>query len=437
MADRVVMTAAERIEEEFGGSFKKLGADVLEPLPTISTGSLLLDEALNESKGYPEGCIVEIFGPQHSGKTLMGLLAIAECQRKHPDKPCLIIDAERQFLYQAKWAKQLGVKVEDLFHSTVTSAEEAFSKMEMAVLGKVQLDKDGKVKKVVEPGNFGIIMVDSVSQLVPLEEIHKRMDQSTRLASLAAAMGRGLRKVVSAQSLVDSKTTLIFINQTRANPNALFSNPEVRTGGNALPFYDTIAFRVSKIKKSEERDERNQTISHRVKVKFEKNKTGTMPADAITFKIKYDGTGVDNDDELFTVAEMNGLIAKVKRGKYNFIKPDTKDDDEPTILNDSIDNFKINEFDSVLKEHPKMKDMILKFIRDGSFYIKDDSVEEDNPDVSEEQTLIKRKEEKKEDKDEEKWELEAKKVEEQKTEENTSESEKPTRRRRRRKNEEK
>lgn len=366
-----ILSAAERIEERFGGTFRRLTKDVLQPMPAVSTGSLLLNEALNESRGYPEGCIVEVFGPQHSGKTLMGYLAIAECQKKFPDRPCLLIDAEHQFMYQAKWAQTLGVDVEKLMYTTVTSAEEAFEKMEFCIYGDVEMDKEGQVKRIVRPGNFGIIMIDSVSQLVPLEEIHKAMDRSTRMAALASVMSRGLRKVVSAQSLANSKTILYFINQIRANPNVMFGNPETRSGGKALAFYDTIAFRVSKVHKSDERDEKNKIISHRVKIKFEKNKTGQMPADAIEFKICHNGMGVDNNDELFTVGEMNNLIVKFKR-RYNFVKAGTEE-----ILDPTIEDFCREDFAEIIKTHPKMKDMIMNFIKNGSFYVKDENVKED------------------------------------------------------------
>ena len=138
-----VLTAAERIQEKFGGKWEKAGTKILKPPSSIPTGSLLLDEAIGDCKGYPEGAIVEAFGPQHSGKTLMGYLAISASQKAHSDRDHLIIDAENQFKFQALWAQQVGVDVEDLYISPAPSAEEAFDKIEMAILGDVDLDKDG------------------------------------------------------------------------------------------------------------------------------------------------------------------------------------------------------------------------------------------------------------------------------------------------------
>jgi len=372
------ISAAERIEQKFGGKWEKAGASILKPPPAISTGSLLMDEAIGDCKGYPEGCVVEIYGPQHSGKTLMGYLAIAQSQKKNPTRDHLIIDAENQFKYQSRWAQQLGVNVPDLYVKPVISGEEAFDMIEMAILGDVQLNSDGEVEKVITPGNFGIIMVDSVSQLVPLEMIHKGMDESQRMASVAAMMSKGLKKVLSAMVTANSKTILIFINQTRMNPNAKFgANPESRTGGTALPFYNTISYRVSKIWKTEERDESGKIFAHQAKIKFDKNKAGGLPADPIVIRIRYDGTGIDQDGELMSVAELNGFVKKFKRGLYNFAKPGTDE-----VFDESIEHFKKEDFRDVIESNPHIKEVIYKFIKEGKFY-SDKEIVEDNPDVSE------------------------------------------------------
>lgn len=375
---RTVLTAAERIEEKFGGKWEKAGSGILKPPASVSTGSLLMDEAIGDCKGYPEGSVIEIYGPQHSGKTLMGYLAIAQSQKQNPDRDHLIIDAENQFRYQSRWAEQLGVDVPNLYVKPVISGEEAFDIIEMAILGDVQLNADGQVTKIIKPGNFGIIMVDSVTQLVPLEMIHKGMNESQRMAAVAALMSRGLKKVLSAMVLANSKTIIIFINQTRMNPQAKYgANPETRTGGTALPFYDTISFRVAKIRKTEERDSAGKIFAHQAKIKFDKNKAGGLPADPIVIRIKYDGTGIDQDAELFSVAEMNGLVKEFKRAKYNFTSPDSTE-----VLDDSIDFFKKDNFKTVLEENPKMKEMIWRYIREGKFYT-GSKLEEDVPDVEE------------------------------------------------------
>jgi len=377
---RMTSTAAERIEQKFGGKWEKAGSEILKPPASISTGSLLMDEAIGDCKGYPEGSVVEIYGPQHSGKTLMGYLAIAQSQKKNPERDHLIIDAENQFKYQSRWAQQLGVNVPELYVKPVISGEEAFDIIEMAILGDVSVNSSGEVTKVIEPGNFGVIMVDSVTQLVPLEMIHKGMDESQRMAAVAAMMSKGLKKILSAMVLAKSKTVIIFINQLRMNPNARFgANPETRTGGSALPFYDTISFRVSKIRKSEERDEKGKIFAHQAKIKFDKNKAGGLPADPIVIRIRYDGTGIDQDAELMSVAEMNGIVKEFKKGKFNFVKPGTDD-----ILDDTIEMFKRDEFKTVLEEHPEIKEAIYKFISEGKFYTLKE-LEEDDPSVSEPQ----------------------------------------------------
>jgi recombination protein RecA len=382
-----ILTAAERIEQKFGGKWEKAGGEILKPPASISTGSLLMDEAIGDCKGFPEGSVIEIYGPQHSGKTLMGYLAIASSQKKNPTREHLIIDAENQFRFQSRWAQQLGVDVPNLYVKPVTSGEEAFDMMEMAILGEVQLNADGEVVKVIKPGNFGIIMVDSVSQLVPLEMIHKGMDESQRMAAVAAMMSKGLKKILSAMVIANSKTILIFINQIRMNPQAKYgANPESRTGGTALPFYDTISFRVSKVFKSEERDERGKIFAHQAKIKFDKNKAGGLPADPIIIRIRYDGTGIDQDAELMSVAEMNGLLHEFKRGKFNFVKLGTEE-----LVDASIEDFKRDDFRAVLDSHPEMKEMIHKFIKEGKFYTEKE-VKEDDPDAAESFIVAKSKE---------------------------------------------
>lgn len=386
-----VLTAAERIQEKYGGKWEKAGRGILKAPLAIPTGSLLLDEAIGDCKGYPEGSIIEAFGPQHSGKTLMGYLTIAASQKVHSDRDHLLIDAENQFKFQALWAQQVGVNVANLFVSSVSSAEEAFDKIEMAILGDVEMDKEGNIKKINKPGNFGVIMIDSVTQLVPLEVVHKAIDESTRLASLAAVMSTGLKKVVSAMSTVQSKTILFFVNQTRANIGQLFGNKEVRTGGNALPFYDTIAMRVAKVNKSEERDNKGKIFAHQVKLKIEKNKAGQIPADPIVFRLRYDGTGIDTDFELFNVAEMNGLVDHdlEKKRSFNFFKPETDE-----LIDSSIEPFKKDDFSDVLKNHPKIKEMIMKFIKEGSFYSSDIKEEGEEEEVEKKKIRRKQKDDK-------------------------------------------
>lgn len=397
-----VLTAADRITEKFGGTWEEAGDIYDAPPPAIPTGSILLDTSIGECMGWPEGCIIEAFGPQHSGKTLMGYLAIAAAQKKHPNRPNLIMDAEHQFKFQARWAQKIGVDVKKLFVSKVVSAEECFDKLEMAILGDVVLNKEGEVTKVVKRGEFSVILIDSVTQLVPLDVINKSMDENKRMALLASRMSEGLKKVVSAMSRVDSPTILFFINQIRVNPQQMFGNPEVRTGGNSLPFYDTIAIKVAKVKDSEERDVSGKINAHQVKIKFEKNKAGSMPAHPIVFRLCHDGSGIDNDRERLWVAVKNKLVIfkNVDEKKDPMLGVFSDDEAKARFLlvvpntEEPIDNkikwFKASEFKDVLVNYPDLKKKVDTLIKEGKFYASEE-IEEDLLEDKEGVTVEKKK----------------------------------------------
>jgi len=389
-----VLSLAERFESKFANKLQKTGKSIRNIKPGISTGSLQLDCAIGKCKGYPEGAIVEVYGAQHSGKTLMGYLAIAESQKRHPDRMQIIFDLENCFEHQADFASQVGVDIENLYVFNPSSAEETFDMLNELILGDVELDKDGNVKKIIKPGNLGIVMLDSVTTMCPAELMNKEMQQSKRIAALAAVMSEGLRKISSSMSKVkhvgDGNIGIFFfINQIRTNPNQMFGNPETRTGGKALAFYDTLTLKVAKVRNSEERDSKGRIIGHKVKIKFEKNKVGQIPENPLVFKLLYNGTGVDNDFEMFSVAEMNGLIAKgemaktrsseerkIKRGRWNFILPRENEDETAILLDESIEDFKEEDFSDVLAANPKIKEKIIKLIDSGEFFVDDDSVEE-------------------------------------------------------------
>jgi len=348
------ITAADKITKKYGAhTWKKFGKPQV--VPSVSTGSLILNEAIGEPNGWPEGAVIEVYGWQGAGKTLLTYLAIAEAQKQFPDKPCALIDAEKQFKYQAKWAQSIGVNVEELFVSPCATAEEAFDKLEAAILGEAEYDDKGMPVKVITPGDFSVIVVDSVSQLTPKSEVQAEMDGSTRQAAQAAAIGKGLRKLVSAMTLADSKTIVFFINQVRMAPGVMMGNPESRSGGNSLRFYATLICKINKISKSEQRDSKNKIVSHRVKVKLEKNKAGQLPAEAIEFTLNYDGSGVDNDLELFSIGKNNGCIDG--KGWYTFIDPDTGIEDE------EVGKFQESKFKSVLERHPHIKEKLIKVLK--------------------------------------------------------------------------
>jgi recombination protein RecA len=381
----VIVTAASLIQKKFGRSIELAGNKFAGIPASISTGSLKLNTAIGECAGYPFGSVIEVFGWEGAGKTLMLYLAIAEAQRKFPNKPCVLIDAERQFKFQAKWAAKVGVDVSKLIVIPVSTAEEAFDIMHALVLGRHEVDKKtGSVVKVHEPGNYAIIGIDSVTQLVSEVDATKGMEETRQRGAQASAIGLGLKKVSSAmaRSDVNSDTILYFINQLRKNPNAMFGSPDYRTGGNALPFYDTIAFKVAKVWKSEERNENGEILSHQVKVTFEKNKAGGLPADAIVFTLMHDGTGVNNDEEMFDVALQNGILKEYEFAKkdgttvprYNFV------DEDGEKLNPKLKDFAKRSFDVVLSENKDIEKKIKALMADGKIFVNKDSVKEEVPD---------------------------------------------------------
>ena len=372
-----IYTANDRIASKYGQhSWKPFGN--VTTVPSITTGSYKLNAAIGDPMGWPEGSVIEVYGWQGAGKTLLTYLAIAEAQKQYPDRPCAIIDAEKQFVYQAKWAKSFGVKVEDLYVSPCVTAEEAFDKCVSAIIGEAEYDDTekgkGKITEIIKPGNFSIIVVDSVSQLTPMAEFNAGMDENTRSAAQAAAIGKGLRKLVSAMQLVNSKTIVFFINQIRMSPGVLFGSPESRSGGNSLKFYSTLICRVTKDAKSVVRDDAGRIISHDVQVKIEKNKAGQLGEDPIRFTLKYDGTGVDNEAELFEIALKNGII--VGKGWYYFPDKDGEPDPKYGGKFRKEDNGKDLTFIKTLEQFPEKREQIIKLCKNGNIYDKEMSLED-------------------------------------------------------------
>jgi len=358
--------AVSRMAKKYGDSFQKFGKPQI--VPAISTGSLCLNQAIGEPSGIPEGAIVEIYGWQHSGKTLMSYLTIIEAQKKYPERPCLIIDAERQFKYQARWAESLGVNVEELMVTECVTGEEAFDKLVAAVLGECEYDKDGNVVKVLKKGDFSVIVVDSVTQLIPASEKDADMDDSIRMAAQAGMIGKGLRKLLSAMTQAKSDTIIIFINQVRTAPSL---NPkakaESRSGGKALPFYATLIWKVTKVFDSEVRDG-GKLISHDVQVKFGKNKAGSLPVDPVQFTLKYDGTGIDNEKELFEVAKYNGVIDQ-SGAYYQFVNQKTGKPDE------NVKKFYRKDWLEVLEQNPMKRKLIMDLIKKGKVFVEEMTTE--------------------------------------------------------------
>ncbi len=245
---QAIEAARAQIDKAFGkGSLMKLGeSTIAQNIETISSGSILLDEALGVG-GYPRGRIIEVFGPESSGKTTLALHAIAEAQKA--GGIAAFIDAEHAL--DPVYAKKLGVDTENLWISQPDSGEQA---LEVA-------------ESLVRSGAVDIIVVDSVAALTPQAEIEGEMGES-HMGLQARLMSQALRKLTSILS--KSKTTMIFINQIRMKIGVMFGNPETTTGGNALKFYSSVRMDVRKIETiSKGADD---YIGNRVRIKIVKNK---------------------------------------------------------------------------------------------------------------------------------------------------------------------
>ncbi|RMD52147.1 MAG: recombinase RecA [Nitrospirae bacterium] len=279
---KVLEAAINNIERRFGkGSIMRLGTDEIPKIAVIPSGSLGLDIALGIG-GYPRGRVIEIYGPESSGKTTLALHAIANVQRS--GGIAAFIDAEHAL--DVSYAKKLGVNVEDLLISQPDSGEQA---LEVA-------------EELVRSGALDIIVIDSVAALVPRAEIEGEMGDS--LPGLQARlMSQALRKLTSAMS--KSKTSVLFINQIRMKIGVLFGNPETTTGGNALKFYASVRLDIRKIDTIKINQE---LVGSRVRVKVVKNKVAP-PFKQTEFDI-YFNKGISKIGELVDLGVEKGFITK-------------------------------------------------------------------------------------------------------------------------------
>ena len=274
--------ALSQIEKQFGkGSIMKLGEDAKLVLETISTGSIDLDIALGIG-GVPRGRIVEIYGPESSGKTTVTLHIIAEAQKN--GGTAAFIDAEHAL--DPSYAKKLGVDIDNLIVSQPDTGEQA---LEIA-------------EALVRSGAIDVIVVDSVAALVPKAEIEGEMGDS-HVGLQARLMSQALRKLAGAVN--KSNTTAIFINQLREKVGVMFGNPETTTGGKALKFYATIRLDV---RKSDVIKQGNDIIGHRTRVKVVKNKVAP-PFKQAEFDIMY-GEGISRLGDILDVGANIDLVKK-------------------------------------------------------------------------------------------------------------------------------
>ena len=279
---KALQMAMGKIEKNYGkGSIMKMGDDKVEDVPVISTGSVGLNIALGVG-GYPRGRIIEIYGPESSGKTTLAIHAIAEAQKN--GGIAAFIDAEHAF--DRFYAEKLGVDVENLWISQPDSGEQA---LEIA-------------DQLIRSSAIDIVVIDSVAALTPKAELEGDMGDN-KVGLQARLMSQALRKLTA--TISKTNTTCIFINQLREKIGVMFGNPETTTGGNALKFYASVRLdirRIGQIKDGEE------VIGSQTRVKVVKNKVAP-PFRKAEFDIMY-GEGVSRVGELVDIASEMGILKK-------------------------------------------------------------------------------------------------------------------------------
>jgi len=280
--NKALDAALAQIERAFGkGSIMKLGQREALEIEAISTGSLGLDIALGIG-GLPKGRIIEIYGPESSGKTTLALHVVAEAQKK--GGACAFVDAEHAL--DPVYAKKLGVDIDNLLISQPDAGEQA---LEIA-------------DTLVRSGAIDVLVIDSVAALVPKAELEGEMGDS--LPGLQARlMSQALRKLTA--SISKSNTLVIFINQIRMKIGVMFGNPETTTGGNALKFYASVRLDIRRIGAIKDRDE---VVGNSTRVKVVKNKVAP-PFKVVEFDIMY-GEGVSKVGELIDLGEKAGIVEK-------------------------------------------------------------------------------------------------------------------------------
>lgn len=280
---KAIELAVSQIEKQFGkGSIMRLGTqEAIPEVPAISTGSLGLDIALGVG-GFPRGRVIEIFGPESSGKTTLTLHGIAEIQKI--GGTAAFIDAEHAL--DISYARKLGVKPEELLISQPDTGEQA---LEIA-------------ETLVRSGAIDLIVIDSVAALVPRAELEGEMGDS-HMGLQARLMSQALRKLTSAIS--KSMTTVIFINQMRMKIGVMFGNPETTTGGNALKFYASVRLDIRKI---ESLKDGNDVFGNRVRVKVVKNKV-SPPFKQAEFDILFN-EGISRIGEIIDLGVEKGIVEK-------------------------------------------------------------------------------------------------------------------------------
>ncbi len=325
--------ALKTIEKQFGkGAVMRLGEAAHVNVDVIPSGSIFLDEALGVG-GYPKGRIVEIFGPESSGKTTLALEAIAQAQKK--GGRAAFIDAEHAI--DPEYAAKLGVDIDELILSQPDSGEQALEIAEM----------------LAASGAIDIIVVDSVAALVPQAELDGMMSDN-QVGLQARLMSKGMRKI--AGILSKTGTVVIFINQIREKVGVIYGNPETTTGGRALKFYASIRI---DIRRAEAIKNGNEIIGNTVKVKIVKNKVAP-PFRNCVIEMIY-GEGISKYGEIMDLGEKFGLLTKT--GSWYAL--------DGNKIGNGRDATR-----SYLLEHPEVADELEKKIREKMAESKPDSSED-------------------------------------------------------------